>query len=151
MSIAVLTTTSRGNVTINSTNANNNPIVSPNWLLTTPDQELAIQGLKRARELIAASGISVGPEFSPGPNVQSDSDILAYIKETLNPIHHACATNAMGMANNTNAVVNTEGLVFGVSKLRVVDASIFPFIPPGHIQASVCKCELDFIFHVILF
>ncbi|TVY91829.1 Dehydrogenase [Lachnellula willkommii] len=137
LSIAVLTTTSRGNVTINSTNASDNPIVSPNWLLTTADQELAVQGFKRARQVIASAGISVGPEFSPGPSVQTDSEILEYIKETIAPIHHASATNAMGKSGDSAAVVDTQGRVFGVSSLRVIDVSIFPFLPPGHPQATV--------------
>ena len=92
MTIADLVTTSRGNVTINSTDTNDNPIVSPNWLLTTTDQELAVQGLKRAREIANATGITVGAEIAPGTQVQTDAQILEYIKQTLAPIHHASAT-----------------------------------------------------------
>lgn len=142
--ISLLTTNSRGNVTINSLNTQDNPIVSPNWLLTTVDQELAVAGLKRARELIAAIGISEGPEFSPGASVQSNADILNYIKQTMTPSHHACGTNSMGNSNNPAAVVDTHGRVFGVNRLRVIDASIFPLLPPGHIQSSVCKSLLFF-------
>ncbi|KAK3173823.1 hypothetical protein OEA41_007155 [Lepraria neglecta] len=92
VSIAVLTTTSRGNVTINSTDTNDNPLVSPNWLLTITDQELAVQGFKRARQIANATGITIGPEFSPGPETQTDAQILEYIKQNLVPIHHASAT-----------------------------------------------------------
>lgn len=92
VSIAVLTTTSRGNVTINSTDTNDNPLVSPNWLLTKTDQELAVQGFKRAREIANATGITVGPETSPGPLTETDAQILEYIKQSLAPIHHASAT-----------------------------------------------------------
>lgn len=150
VNIAVLTTSSRGNVTIKSLSAQDNPIVSPNWLFTAADQEVAIAGLKRAREIIAATGISVGLEFSPGPSVQTDAEILNYIRETLAPVHHACGTNSMGSSSNPAAVVNTQGRVFGVNKLRVIDASIFPLLPPGHIQSSVCK-SLPFLCHQILF
>ena len=90
--IAVLTTTSRGNVTINSTDTNFNPLISPNWLLTSEDQELAVQGFKRARQVAAATYAIVGPEFFPGPSTQSDAQILQYLKETVVPIHHASAT-----------------------------------------------------------
>lgn len=45
----------------------------------------------------------------------------------------------MGTKNDTNAVVDTNGLVYGVHNLRIVDASIFPLLPPGHPQATVCK------------
>ena len=47
----------------------------------------------------------------------------------------------MGKANDSMAVVDTKGRVFGVQSLRVVDASIFPLLPPGHPQATVCKYE----------
>ena len=92
ITIAVLATTSRGNVTINSTDTNSNPLVSPNWLSTTTDQELAVQGFKRAREIANLTGITVGPETSPGIQTQTDAQILEYNKQTLAPIHHASAT-----------------------------------------------------------
>ena len=90
--IATLTPTSRGNVTIASTDTHANPIVSPNWLLTGTDQELAIAGFKRARELAAATGIVVGSEFSPGVQVQTDAEILDFVRRTVGPIHHAACT-----------------------------------------------------------
>ena len=45
----------------------------------------------------------------------------------------------MGKARDTDAVVDTKGKVFGVNGLRLVDISVFPFLPPGHTQANVCK------------
>lgn len=69
-SVAVLTPTSRGNVTISSIDTNENPVVSPNWGLTSSDQELAVQGFKRARQFVAATGITVGPEYYPGSSTQ---------------------------------------------------------------------------------
>lgn len=92
VSIEVLTTTSRGNVTINSSDTSVNPLISSNWLLTTADQELAIAGFKRARQIANATGVIVGPEFSPGPDVQTNAQMLEFIKETLAPIHHAVGT-----------------------------------------------------------
>lgn len=90
--IAVLATTSRGNVTINSTDTSLNPLISPNWLLTQTDQKVAIQGLKRARQIAAASGVTAMPEFAPGPTIETDAQILDYIQQSLAPIHHASAT-----------------------------------------------------------
>ncbi|KAL9117566.1 MAG: hypothetical protein Q9187_005894, partial [Circinaria calcarea] len=135
MSIALLSTTSRGNVTINSTDTNRNPLVSPNWLLTTTDQELAVQAFKRARQVANATGIIVGPEYLPGPTVQTDAQILEYLKRTVGTIWHACG--AMGQVGDPHAVVDSYGKVFGVSGLRIVDASVFPLLPPGHPQATV--------------
>ena len=44
----------------------------------------------------------------------------------------------MGKPEDVHAVVDTRGVVRGVKRLRIVDASIFPFLPPGHTQATVC-------------
>ena len=147
ITMAVLTTTSRGTVTISSSDTEDNPIVNPNWLATRTDQEIAVQAFKRAREIAQATGITIGNEIAPGPRVQTDEQILAYIKETLSPIHHAAAScellrrgppfddcvltahslgiGAMGATNDTKAPVDTQGLVFGVQRLRIADASIF--------------------------
>ena len=46
-----------------------------------------------------------------------------------------------GKADDPNAVVDHRGRVFGTNRLRVIDASIFPFLPPGHPQALICKCD----------
>ena len=45
----------------------------------------------------------------------------------------------MGQRNDTMAVADSNGKVFGVSNLRVADISAFPLLPPGHPQATVCK------------
>ena len=86
-------TTARGNVTINSTDTAQNPLVNTNWLGTLTDQQLAIQGVKRAREIIEAfAEIVDGEEVAPGAGVQSDEQILEYLRETVVTIHHAAAT-----------------------------------------------------------
>ena len=92
ITVALLTTTSRGNVTIGSNDTSVNPLVDVNWLATQTDQEIVIQAFKRARQVGVATGITVGPEFSPGPSVQTDAQILDFIKSTLVPIHHASGT-----------------------------------------------------------
>lgn len=153
---------SRGNVTINSTDTNDNPLISPNWLLSRTDQEVAVQGFKVARDLAAASSITIGPELVPGPSVQTDDQIVEAIKSSLAPAYHAVGSckaadflqpiliieryiaandvlGAMGRESNSKAVVDTHGRVFGVNSLRVVDASTFPLLPPGHCQATVCE------------
>ena len=133
---------SRGNVTINSTDTSVNPIISPNWLLDPRDQEVAIVGFRRAREIFQTSSMSpvlAGPEAFPGLNVSSDQDVLAAVMESASSIDHAAGTCKMGMVGDADAVVDSQARVFGVEGLRVVDASAFPFLPPGHPQSTVCK------------
>lgn len=45
----------------------------------------------------------------------------------------------MGTSDDTSAVVDSRARVFGVTGLRVVDASAFPLLPPGHPMSSVCE------------
>ena len=133
---------SRGNVTINSTDTSDNPVVSLNLLSDPRDQEVAVQAFKRAREIFATKAIQpivIGEEAFPGTNVTTDEDILDLIKQSALTIYHASATNAMGKRSDPNAVVDSQANVIGVSGLRVVDVSAFPFLPPGHPQATVCK------------
>ncbi|KAL8951389.1 MAG: hypothetical protein Q9222_002639 [Ikaeria aurantiellina] len=131
---------SRGNVSINSTDTSDNPIVSPNWLLDVRDQEVAIAGFKRARQIFQTSAIQpiiTGTEAFPGRNVTSDEDILAAIKQSAASIDHAACTCAMGKSTDPAAVVDSHASVIGVKGLRVVDASAFPILPPGHPQGTV--------------
>lgn len=88
VSVAILVATSRGNVTIASTDTNDNPVVSPNWLLTKTDQEVAVVAFKRARQLAAASSITVGPEVFLGSQVRTDEQILEFIRGTVRPIYY---------------------------------------------------------------
>ena len=90
--VVLMKTTSRGSVTINSTDITDNPILSVNWLLTSTEQQLAVQGIRRARLLSNSFGIISGPEVAPGPAVQTDAQILEYLKKTVGPSHHAVGT-----------------------------------------------------------
>ncbi|TAQ89247.1 hypothetical protein B7494_g2458 [Chlorociboria aeruginascens] len=131
---------SRGNVTIASNDTAVNPIVNPNWFSDPRDQEVAIAGYKRARDFFTTKymqGVVIGQEAFPGANLTTDSDILEVLKTSLSSIFHAAGTNKMGVASDPLAVVDSKARVFGVSGLRVVDASIFPILPPGHPQGTV--------------
>ena len=126
---------SRGNVTISSPDMEDPPVLNPNWLSDPADQQLAIEIFKRSRQIwsvLAQDGVTVGDvETLPGLNVTSDEDILAYIQKSFMTIYHAAATCKMGNSTDDMAVVDSRARVFGVQNLRVVDASAFPFLPPG--------------------
>lgn len=128
--------TSRGNMTIQSADNTDPPIIDPGWLREESDQEVAIEAYRRARQAWQAipEGIRVGAEVSPGTNVTSDAQLLDYIKSHIGSIHHASSSCAMGKSDNPMAVVDSKGRVYGVQKLRVIDSSSFPFTPPGHTQ-----------------
>ena len=140
MATALITPVSRGNISINSSSMADPPLINPNWLTDPTDQEVAIAALKRQRDLwslLSEYGIALGEEVFPGPTVQTDAEILAWIHKVVTPIWHASATCKMGVESDPLAVIDSKAKVYGVNRLRVVDASSFPFLPPGHPQSTV--------------
>jgi choline dehydrogenase len=135
--------TSRGNMTITSANIDDPPVISPNWLLSEADQQMAVAAYKRARDIVQNLSARVGDEVLPGVNITSDKDILAYIKDKgLGAVHHGSSTCKMGRDNDTMAVVDSKARVKGVQRLRVIDSSSFPFTPPGHTQGTTCESKI---------
>lgn len=128
---------SRGNITINSSSMTDPPIINPAWLTHPADAELAVQALRRQREFWSHLNITVGSEVLPGPTVQTNEEILGFIREVVSPIWHAAGTCKMGRSNDTMAVVDSAFKVMGIKALRVVDASVMPVLVPGHPQATI--------------
>ncbi|KAL2850297.1 hypothetical protein BJY01DRAFT_132341 [Aspergillus pseudoustus] len=127
---------SRGNITLRSASADDAPVIELGYLTHPGDQEVAVAAVKRLRAAFAATGVVVGEEHRPGAEVQTDEEILEFVKSTVVPVFHAAGTCAMGKESDPLAVVDSTGKVFGVNNLRVVDASIFPSLPAGHPQSS---------------
>lgn len=145
---ALVAAQSRGSVTISSSSVNDAPVIDLGYLTSTVDQEVAVALFKRIRQAWTASDIATGPEYAPGAAVQSDADILNYIRNTVAPVWHASGTCKMGNSSDSSAVVDSHARVWGVKNLRVVDASIFPVLPPGHPQSAcymVAERIADFI------
>lgn len=80
---------------------------------------------------------SVDDEYWPGRGYESDEELLEIIKEAAISIWHAAGTCKMGTKDDQHAVIDSAARVFGVEGLRVVDASSFPILPPGHPTATV--------------
>ena len=149
---ALVAPQSRGTVSINSTSTADPPVIDPNWLTHPTDIQLALTAFKRQRQLWSnplLRNLTIGEEYYPGPAVQSDADILSFIRETLAPVWHAAATCKMGPRSDRMAVVDTNTKVYGVQRLRVVDASAFPFLPPGHPQATVYALAEKIADHIL--
>lgn len=147
MGSPLLAAKSIGNMTISSNNPFDLPVINPNWLLDVADHEMAVASVKRIREIAGNSSMFL-EEYSPGPSVSTDAEILAWIRENMNLIYHGSATCRMGSANDTNSVTDSRARVKGVTGLRVVDASAYPVLPPGHTMGSVCKylfCSLSLL------
>ncbi|KAI1385485.1 choline dehydrogenase [Hypoxylon trugodes] len=132
---------SRGSVTIKSADVNDLPIINPNWLTDPVDIEVAVAAFKRVRAVFATKAMKdvlADPvEYFPGPAVKTDEQILDIIRKTVTTEFHASTTCRMGKTDDSTAVVDSKARVIGVSGLRVVDASSFALLPPGHPQSTV--------------
>ena len=148
LAVSIVAPLSRGNLTITSRSTADPPLINPNWLTARADMDVAIAGFKRVREFWNTDPMRefrVGDdEAFPGLQVQSDAEIEEIVKRSMNTIYHAACTCKMGRGNDTMAVVDGQGRVRGTKGLRVVDASVFPLLPPGHPQASVCEYIFSF-------
>jgi len=78
--------------------------------------------------------VTIGEEFVPGANVATDVQLKHHIKDSVLQLYHASYTCKMGMRNDTMVVVDSPARVFRVNRLRVLDATAFPLLPPGHPQ-----------------
>ena len=121
-----------------------NPIISPNWLSDPRDQDIAVAAFRRGRQLFSTNAIKpvVQAEAFPGTNVTTHLQILETVKQSVNSVYNAAGTNKMGKVDDPLAVVDSKGRVIGMKSLRIVDASIFPFLPPGQPSATVCMSAL---------
>lgn len=128
---------SRGHVTI----ASANPAVDPNILFNYLQNEEDIAAWRRCirltREIMNQPVMDAyrGDEIQPGLDVTSDAEIDEWVRANVESAYHPCGTCRMGHSDDAGAVVNTEGQVIGLEALRVVDASVFPTVPNGNINA----------------
>jgi choline dehydrogenase len=130
----VLKPRSRGYVAVGSPDPTAKPIIVHNYYEDPQDMRTAIDGVRAvmeiARETPLAQCIS-GPLFVPASD--SDEDIEAHIRETMQTLYHPVGTCRMG--SDATSVLDTELRVRGVEGLRVVDASVMPTVPRGNTNA----------------
>jgi choline dehydrogenase len=128
--------TSRGSIEITSNRVEDAAAIRINALTTEKDLHEAVQGSKLIRKIMnskALRGITA-EEISPGPDVQSDEALLHYFRDQSGSIYHLCGSCAMGVDAATS-VVDARLRVHGIDGLRIVDASVFPNITSGNLNA----------------
>jgi choline dehydrogenase len=124
----------RGSVKITSADPTTHPALRFNYLSTPNDRREWTEAIHVARSILGqpAFGPYDGGELSPGPSVQSDEEILDWVARDAETALHPSCTCAMG------TVVDPRTMrVYGLDGIRVVDASVFPFVPNGNIYAPV--------------
>ena len=133
-SVCNLRPTSRGYVRIASADSYAPPKITPMYLSTPEDLQVAADALKLTRRIAAAPALAKyqPQEFKPGPEFQTDEELAAAAGAIGTTIFHPVGTCRMGQKNDTSAVVDSQLRVRGVTGLRVADASVMPFITSGN-------------------
>jgi choline dehydrogenase len=126
---------SRGEILLRSSNPLDSPAIRANYLSDEHDCQVLMEGIKLARSLAHARSFDRyrGKETLPGDEVQSDVALRTYVRQAVHTLYHPVGTCRMG--TDSEAVVDPELRVRGVQGLRVVDASVMPFVPSGNTNA----------------
>ena len=134
-SVCNLQPTSRGHVRITSRDPEKHPAITLNYLATKEDCEVAVQGMRFTRRIMADEALDrfQPMEWLPGSQVTSDDEMLDAARDIGTTIFHPVGTCAMG--DNELAVVDDRLRVRGIRGLRVIDASVMPTITSGNTNA----------------
>lgn len=126
---------SRGHVRLRSSDPYDAPLLEFNYLREKDDLRTFREAVRLTREIFAQPAFDPyrGKELSPGPEVQSDDEIDAWVRKTAETAYHPCSTCRMG--TDDLSVVDPECRVHQVEGLRVVDSSIMPTLTCGNINA----------------
>jgi choline dehydrogenase len=114
------------------------PVVQPNYLAAEADQRITLAGMRLARAILHRPELSqyFDHETLPGPDVQTDDELLAFARLRGNTGYHLAGTAKMGPSSDPGAVVDDELRVHGLQGLRVIDASIMPMLPSANTFAA---------------
>jgi len=128
----------RGTCLIRSTDPAEHPAIQFNYLSTENDRREWIEMIRAARGILEQPAFAAfsGGEISPGPSVETDQEILDWVARDAETALHPSCTAKMGVGED--AVVDPATMrVHGTQGLRVVDASVFPYVTNGNIYAPV--------------
>ena len=126
---------SRGTVEAQSTDPRVQPKINPNYLAEDRDRRTIIAGLRMARDWFNAPALKqyLVAETSPGPDVQTDDEFLAYARGIGTTVFHATCSCRMGP--DPMSVVDDRLRVHGMESLRVIDASVMPSVTSTNTNA----------------
>ena len=128
---------SRGWVRLRSPRIEDHPRIFFNYMSQPEDWEEMRACVRLTRELFAQPAFDRyrGRELQPGAEVQSDEQIDEFIRQKCETAYHPSCSCRMGATDDPRSVVDPQGCVNGIDRLRVVDASIMPSITTGNLNA----------------
>ncbi|QRG81221.1 choline dehydrogenase [Citrobacter sp. R56] len=126
---------SRGYVRVRSADPYEHPEIRFNYLEREEDREGFRRCVRLTREIIGQPAMDSfrGEELAPGPNVNTDEEIDAFVRANMESTMHPCGSCRMG--EDSLAVVDSELRVHGLQGVRVIDSSVFPTEPNGNLNA----------------
>jgi choline dehydrogenase len=126
--------TSRGSIHIESADPLKPPLIAPNYLSTDHDRRVAANALRLTRRIVGAPALAryAPKEILPGPQFQTEDELAKAAGDVGTTIFHPVGTCRMGAAGDPATVVDARLRVVGLEGLRVVDASVMPFITSGN-------------------
>ncbi|GKT70437.1 GMC oxidoreductase [Colletotrichum tofieldiae] len=129
---------SRGNLKAASSSTFDAPVADSAFLKNPLDVSFLVEAVKFTRTLTGTDSIKgLQPfEIVPGANVTTDDAIADFVRQQSSTLFHPVGTCKLG-AREEGGVVDTSLKVYGISGLRVVDASIMPLVPATHIMTTV--------------
>ena len=132
--VGPMTSDARGSVKITSADPRAHPALRFNYLSTEQDRREWAEAIGVARRILGQQAFEPfeGGEISPGPDVETDEQVLEWVARDAETALHPSCTCAMG-----SVVDPTSMRVHGLDGVRVVDASVFPTVPNGNIYAPV--------------
>jgi len=128
----------RGSVTLRSTDPHDHPALQFNYLSTAQDRREWVEAIRVARRILAQPAMEPfdGGETSPGSGVETDTQILDWVRRDAETALHPSCTARMG-SDDRSVVDPLTMRVHGLDGLRVVDASAMPYVTNANIYAPV--------------
>ena len=128
---------SRGSVRLRSGDPDAAPLTVFDTYSCREDLDDMVRTVRQARDIVAQPGLAkyCRAELNPGPDVQTDAEIEAWVRTSTGTSYHPSGSCRMGV--DDDAVVDSEGRVKAVTGLRVVDASIMPKVVTANLNAPI--------------
>jgi choline dehydrogenase len=150
-SVCNLRPTSRGHVRVASGDSYAPPKITPNYLSTEEDRKVAARSLELTRRIAAAPALAKyrPEEFKPGVHYRTEEELAEAAGRIGTTIFHPVGTCKMGSKDDPMAVVDSALRVNGVAGLRVVDASVMPYITSGNTNSPTVMIAEKVSAHIL--
>ena len=127
---------SRGSISLRSADPYAPPVIQPNYFSDPRDMKDAIEGGKLVERIARAPSLARYTDswINPAKPLETDAQWETYIRDSAWTVFHPCCTCRIG-SNAATSVVSPRLKVHGIDRLRIADASVFPYVTSGNINA----------------